>query len=202
MLTGGKQFSTNVGLARVNVIFTVTDPARGAEGGISAFIVETEAYGLRTGKIEGTMGIRGSQNGELLLESCVVPVADRIGQERDGYRLALPAFDRARIGIATQVVKVVLGAFEYAIQYTRQRVQFGNAVAEHEGTQFLIVELATQIDAACLLVQRTATLLDTHGAPDIAITQATAVAKLFASDMAGACDDGSCPAARRLWLHT
>jgi alkylation response protein AidB-like acyl-CoA dehydrogenase len=184
VLTGGKQFITNAGLAQVNIIFAVTDPARGADGGISAFIVDSDTPGFHVGKIEDTMGIRGSQNGELLLDGCAVPLANRIGQEGEGYRLALATFDRARVGIGAQAVGVARGAFEYAVQYAQQRIQFGKPIAEHEGVQFLIADLATQIDAARLLVHRAATLLDTPGAPTIAVTRATSMAKLFASDMA------------------
>ncbi len=183
VLTGRKQFITNAGLAHVNVIFAVTDPARDANGAISAFVVESGTPGFRAGKIEDTMGIRGSQNGELLLDECAIPVANRLGQEGDGYRLALATFDRARVGIGAQAVGVARGAFEYAVQYTRQRVQFGKPIADHEGVQFLIADLATQIDAARLLVHRAAMLLDDH-APAAAITRATAMAKLFASDVA------------------
>ena len=182
-LTGAKQFITNAGIAHVNVIFAVTDPARGRDGGISAFVVESETPGFRVGKIEDTMGIRGSQNGELLFDECVVPLSNRIGQEGDGYQLALATFDRARVGIAAQAVGLARGAFEYAVQYARQRVQFGKPIVEHEGVQFLIADLATQIDAARLLVQRAAALLDEH-APDRAVTRATSMAKLFASDTA------------------
>ncbi|HEU5347914.1 MAG TPA: acyl-CoA dehydrogenase family protein [Ktedonobacterales bacterium] len=183
VLNGGKQFITNAGLARVNVIFAITDPERGVDGGMSAFIVESDMPGFRAGKIEDTMGIRGSQNGELLLEDCAVPVENRIGQEGDGHQLILATFDRARVGIGAQAVGVAQGAFDYALQYARQRVQFGRPIAEHEGVQFLIADLATEIDAARLLVRRAATLLDT-GAPAAEITRATSMAKLFASNMA------------------
>jgi len=183
MLSGGKQFITNAGLAHVNIIFAVTDAERGADGGMSAFIVESGTPGFRVGKIEDTMGIRGSQNGELLLDGCVIPLGQRIGSEGDGYRLALATFDRARAGIGAQAVGVASGALDYAIQYTRQRVQFGKPIANHEGIQFLIADLATQVDAARLLIHRAATLLDNHveGAD---VTRATSMAKLFASDTA------------------
>lgn len=183
VLSGGKQFITNAGLAQVNIIFAVTDAERGADGGMSAFIVESGTPGFRVGKIEDTMGIRGSQNGELLLDGCVVPLGQRIGSEGDGYRLALATFDRARVGIGAQAVGVASGALDYAIQYTRQRVQFGKPIAGHEGIQFLIADLATQVDAARLLVHRAATLLDNHveGAD---VMRATSMAKLFASDTA------------------
>lgn len=183
VLSGGKQFITNAGLAHVNIIFAVTDAERGADGGMSAFIVESGTPGFRVGKIEDTMGIRGSQNGELLLDGCVVPLGQRIGSEGDGYRLALATFDRARVGIGAQAVGVASGALDYAIQYTRQRVQFGKPIAGHEGIQFLIADLATQVDAARLLVHRAATLLDNHveGAD---VMRATSMAKLFASDTA------------------
>jgi len=183
MLSGGKQFITNAGLAHVNIIFAVTDAERGADGGMSAFIVESGTPGFRVGKIEDTMGIRGSQNGELLLDGCVIPLGQRIGSEGDGYRLALATFDRARVGIGAQAVGVASGALDYAIQYTRQRVQFGKPIANHEGIQFLIADLATQVDAARLLIHRAATLLDNHveGAD---VTRATSMAKLFASDTA------------------
>jgi alkylation response protein AidB-like acyl-CoA dehydrogenase len=183
VLSGSKQFITNAGLAHVNIIFAKTDSARGADGGISAFIVESGTPGFRVGKIEDTMGIRGSQNGELLLDGCVVPLEQRIGEEGDGYRLALATFDRARVGIGAQAAGVARGAFEYAVQYAQQRVQFGKLIAEHEGMQFLIADLATQIDAARLLVHRAAVLLDS-GAPAAEVTRATAMAKLFASDAA------------------
>ena len=183
VLSGSKQFITNAGLAHVNIIFAKTDSARGADGGISAFIVESDTPDFRVGKIEDTMGIRGSKNGELLLDGCVVPLEARIGAEGDGYRLALATFDRARVGIGAQAVGVASGALEYAIQYARQRVQFGKPIADHEGIQFLIADLATQVDAARLLVHRAATLLDSHieGAE---VTRATSMAKLFASDVA------------------
>ena len=183
VLSGGKQFITNAGLAHVNIIFAVTDAERGADGGMSAFIVESGTPGFRVGKIEDTMGIRGSQKGELLLDGCVVPLGQRIGSEGDGYRLALATFDRARVGIGAQAVGVASGALDYAIQYTRQRVQFGKPIAGHEGIQFLIADLATQVDAARLLVHRAATLLDNHveGAD---VMRATSMAKLFASDTA------------------
>lgn len=183
VLSGGKQFITNAGLAHINIIFAVTDAERGADGGMSAFIVESGTPGFRVGKIEDTMGIRGSQNGELLLDGCVVPLGQRIGSEGDGYRLALATFDRARVGIGAQAVGVASGALDYAIQYTRQRVQFGKPIAGHEGIQFLIADLATQVDAARLLVHRAATLLDNHveGAD---VMRATSMAKLFASDTA------------------
>ena len=182
VLSGSKQFITNAGLAHVNIIFAKTDPARGADGGISAFIVESGIPGFRVGKIEDTMGIRGSKNGELLLDGCVVPLETRIGAEGDGYRLALATFDRARVGIGAQAVGVASGALDYAIQYARQRVQFGKPIADHEGIQFLIADLATQVDAARLLVHRAAMLLDSHieGAD---VTRATSMAKLFASDV-------------------
>jgi alkylation response protein AidB-like acyl-CoA dehydrogenase len=183
VLSGSKQFITNAGLAHVNVIFAKTDPVRGADGGISAFIVESGTPGFRVGKIEDTMGIRGSQNGELLLDGCVVPLDQRIGEEGDGYRLVLATFDRARVGIGAQAVGVASGALDYAVTYARQRVQFGKPIAAHEGVQFLIADLATQIDAARLLVHRAATLLDS-GAPAAEVTRATAMAKLFASDAA------------------
>lgn len=183
VLSGSKQFITNAGLAHVNVIFAKTDPVRGADGGISAFIVESGTPGFRVGKIEDTMGIRGSQNGELLLDGCVVPLEQRIGEEGNGYRLALATFDRARVGIGAQAVGVASSALDYAVTYARQRVQFGKPIAAHEGVQFLIADLATQIDAARLLVHRAATLLDS-GAPAAEVTRATAMAKLFASKAA------------------
>ncbi len=184
VLSGSKQFITNAGLAHVNVIFAVTDPERGADGGISAFIVESGTPGFRAGKIEDTMGIRGSQNGELLLDSCVVPLEARIGAEGDGYRLALATFDRARVGIGAQAVGVASGALDYAIEYARQRVQFGKPIADHEGIQFLIADLATQVDAARLLVHRAASLLDSDAEGADTVTRATSMAKLFASDTA------------------
>ena len=183
ILSGGKQFITNAGLAHVNIIFAVTDPARGVDGGLSAFVVESGAPGFRVGKIEDTMGIRGSKNGELLLDDCVVPLGARIGAEGEGYRLALATFDRARVGIGAQAVGVASGALDYALRYAQQRVQFGKPLTDHEGIQFLIADLATQVDAARLLVHRAATLLDSK-LDGATVTRATSMAKLFASDTA------------------
>ena len=112
-----------------------------------------------------------------------MPVEARIGQEGDGYRLALATFDRARVGIGAQAVGVASGALDYAVTYARQRVQFGKPIADHEGIQFLIADLATQVDAARLLVHRAASLLDSH-ADGADVTRATSMAKLFASDTA------------------
>jgi alkylation response protein AidB-like acyl-CoA dehydrogenase len=180
VLNGTKQFITNAGLARVNVVFAVTEPEAGARG-MSAFVVEQDQPGFRSGKIEDTMGIRGSRNGELIFEDCAIPAANLLGREGDGYEIAMSTFDRSRIGIAAQALGIAQAALDTAITYARQRVQFGRPIIEHEGLQFLLADLATEVEAARLLTYHAARRIDAGRPP---FTRETAMAKLYASNAA------------------
>ncbi|HEY7358599.1 MAG TPA: acyl-CoA dehydrogenase family protein [Ktedonobacterales bacterium] len=181
ILNGSKRFITNAGLAHVNVVFAVTDPARGTSGGISAFIVEKDYPGFSIGKIEEKMGIRGSQTGELIFTDCEVPAENLLGGEGDGFKIALMTLDRTRPGIGAQAVGVAQGAIDFAVQYTKERQQFGKALAENQGLQFMLADMATKVQAARLLVYDVAERID-RGESDV--SRYSAMAKLFASDTA------------------
>ncbi len=180
ILNGSKRFITNAGLAHVNVVFAVTDPAQGTRG-ISAFIVEKDYPGFSIGKIEEKMGIRGSQTGELIFEDCEVPAENLLGREGDGFKIALMTLDRTRPGIGAQAVGVAQGAIDFAVQYTKERVQFGHALAENQGLQFMLADMETKVQAARLLVYDVAERID-RGEKDV--SRYSAMAKLFASDAA------------------
>jgi alkylation response protein AidB-like acyl-CoA dehydrogenase len=181
ILNGSKRFITNAGLAHVNVVFAVTDPSKGTRGGISAFIVEKDYPGFQIGKIEEKMGIRGSQTGELIFEECEVPAENLLGREGDGFKIALMTLDRTRPGIGAQAVGVAQGALDFAVQYTKERVQFGKPIAENQGLQFMLADMATKIQAARLLVYDVAERIDRG---ETNVSRYSAMAKLFASDMA------------------
>jgi alkylation response protein AidB-like acyl-CoA dehydrogenase len=180
ILNGSKRFITNAGLAHVNIVFAVTNAAQGTRG-ISAFIVEKDYPGFSIGKIEDKMGIRGSQTGELIFENCEVPAENLLGQEGDGFKIALATLDRTRPGIGAQAVGVAQGAIDFAVQYTKERVQFGHALAENQGLQFMLADMATKVQAARLLVYDIAERID-RGESDL--SRSSAMAKLFASDTA------------------
>ena len=181
ILNGSKRFITNAGLAHVNVVFAVTDAAQGTRSGISAFIVEKDSPGFSIGKLEDKMGIRGSQTGELIFENCEVPAENLLGREGDGFKIALMTLDRTRPGIGAQAVGVAQGAIDFAVQYTKERVQFGHALAENQGLQFMLADMATKVQAARLLVYDVAERID-RGESDV--SRYSAMAKLFASDAA------------------
>jgi len=180
ILNGVKHFITNAGLAHVNIIFAVTDPEADTRG-ISAFIVEKDFPGFRLGKIEDKMGIRGSQTGELILEDCEVPAKNLLGGEGNGFKIAMATLDRTRPGIGAQAVGIAQGALDFAVNYAKQRVQFGRPIAENQGLQFMIADMATEIEAARLLVYNVAEMID-RGEPRF--TKQSAMAKMYASDVA------------------
>src|SRR5262249_55499605 len=132
VLNGLKHFITNAGIAHINTVFAITDPAAGTRG-ISAFVVEGDTPGFHMGKIENKMGIRGSQTGELVFEDCAIPVANRLGEEGEGFKIALATLDRTRPGIGAQALGIAQGALDFAVQYAKQRVQFGHAIGEYQG---------------------------------------------------------------------
>jgi alkylation response protein AidB-like acyl-CoA dehydrogenase len=181
ILNGSKRFITNAGLAHVNVVFAITDPSRGTRGGISAFIVEKDYPGFSIGKIEEKMGIRGSQTGELIFEDCEVPAENLLGREGDGFKIAMMTLDRTRPGIGAQAVGVAQGAIDFAVQYMKERRQFGKPLAENQGLQFMLADMATRVQAARLLVYDVAERID-RGESDV--SRYSAMAKLFASDTA------------------
>lgn len=180
ILNGAKRFITNGGLAQVNSIFAITDPNQGTRG-ISAFIVEKDFPGFAVGRVEDKMGIKGSQTAELLFTECEVPVENLLGREGDGFKIAMMTLDRTRPGIGAQAVGIAQGALDLAVSYSKQRVQFNRPIAENQGIQFMLADMATKVEAARLLVYNAAEMIDSGGP---SVSKYSAMAKMFASDAA------------------
>ncbi|MDP9251306.1 MAG: acyl-CoA dehydrogenase family protein [Chloroflexota bacterium] len=179
VLNGSKRFITNAGVAETYIVTALTE--RDADSGhISAFIVESDAPGFSIGRLEEKMGLHASRTGELLFEDCRIPLANLLGPEGEGDRLFLKTLDGGRIGIGAMALGLAQAAYEAASAYAKERQQFGRPIASFQGVAFMIADMATQIDAARLLVYRAAWLKD-QGRP---YTTEAAMAKLFASEMA------------------
>ena len=179
LLNGSKVFITGGGIADTYVIFAMTDKSKGNHG-ISAFIVDKDDAGFKIGKIEHKMGIRGSQTSELIFEDVVLPADRLLGKENGGFKIAMTTLDGGRIGIASQALGIAQGALDKAVQYMKERVQFGKTLDKFQGLQWMIADMATKIDAARLLVRRAAFNKD-NGLP---YTKEAAMAKLFAAETA------------------
>ncbi|MFN2451763.1 MAG: acyl-CoA dehydrogenase family protein [Candidatus Dormibacteria bacterium] len=180
VLTGSKIWITNGGVADVVVVFAKTDPGAGSRG-ISAFVIDSASRGFRATDIHGKLGIRGSNTAELQFDEVVVPAANRLGEEGDGFKIALRVLDRSRPGVAAQALGIAQGALDYAVNYARERQQFGKAIAEFQGIQFMLADMEAATAAARAMVYRASQLIDDHS-PEV--TQAAAIAKLLASDAA------------------
>jgi butyryl-CoA dehydrogenase len=179
VLSGSKRFITNAGVADTYIVTAVTD--RNADSGkISAFIVEAGTPGFTIGRMEEKMGLHASNTGELLFDDCRIPADNLLGEEGDGDRLFLKTLDGGRIGIGAMALGLAQAAYEAASSYARERQQFGRPIASFQGVAFKIADMATQIDAARLMVYRAAWLKD-GGQP---YSTEAAMAKLFASEVA------------------
>jgi alkylation response protein AidB-like acyl-CoA dehydrogenase len=178
ILNGTKMWVTSGSVADVVVVMARTGGA-GAKG-ISAFIVETSTPGVAVGKIERKMGLHASPTTELIFTDCRIPAANRLGEEGQGLAFALTTLDVGRVNIGAGATGVAQAAFEIARDYARERIQFGQPIAEFQAVQFMLADMVMQIDAARLLTYRAATLLDEQGD---AVKEA-AEAKCFATDMA------------------
>jgi alkylation response protein AidB-like acyl-CoA dehydrogenase len=178
-LTGSKIWITNGADAEVTIVFATVDRARGREG-ITAFVVERDTPGLRIGAHERKMGIRDSVSAELVFEEALVPMANRLGGEGEGLKVALSALGAGRISIAAACVGLARAALEHAGRYALQRSQFGRPIADQEMIQAMLADGATRVEAARLLTWRAARLRDA-GQP---INAASSMAKMFASDAA------------------
>ena len=179
VLNGSKCFITNAGEASTYVVMAMTDKEKGNHG-ISAFIVEDGFEGFSIGKHEKKMGIRGSATASLVFENCIVPEENLLGKEGEGFKIAMHTLDGGRIGIAAQALGIAQGALDKAVQYMKERVQFGKTLDKFQGLQWMVADMATQIDAARLLVRRAAFNHDV-GLP---FTKEAAMAKLYASEVA------------------
>jgi alkylation response protein AidB-like acyl-CoA dehydrogenase len=182
VLTGRKAWVTNVGVSDIYTVFASTDPAAGQRG-ISAFVVERDWPGVAVGKLERKMGLRGSPTGELVLDEVRVPATNLIGEEGRAFGYAMTALEGSRPIVGAQAVGIAQGALDAAAGYVTERRQFGQPVADFQGVQFLLADLATRLEAARLLVYRACARLDA-GATGPAVARASAMAKLFASDAA------------------
>jgi len=179
LLNGTKTWVTNGSAAGVLLVFAKTDPAAGGKG-ISAFLVEPGFAGLRVGRHEDKMGQRSSPSVEILLNDCVVPAENRLGEEGQGLKIALSALDGGRIGIAAQAVGLAQGALEETVKYAKQRKAFGKSIGEFQAIQWMIADMQTEIEAARGLRYYAAWLKDAHPTKTGA---SASKAKLYASEM-------------------
>jgi len=179
VLNGSKHFITNGGFADVIITFGMTDKAQRARG-ITAFIVEKGFKGFAVGKEEHKMGIRGTNTCELVFTDMRVPVANVLGGEGQGFKIALTMLDGGRIGVAAQAVGIAQAAFEAAVKYSKERVQFGKPICEFQAIQWMLADMATRIEAARLLTY-SAALKKESGQR---FSKEASMAKLFASEMA------------------
>jgi alkylation response protein AidB-like acyl-CoA dehydrogenase len=181
VLTGTKYWITNAGVSDIYTVFAKTDPEAGRRG-ISCFVVEKE-WGVQVPKLEDKMGMRGSPTGEVLFDGVRVPVSNRVGAEGEGFYEAMWTFDRSRPAIGAQAVGIAQGALDAAVEYMKQRKAFGQVIAEFQGLQFMVADMATQVEAARSLVYLACAMADA-GDPDGRLQQTAAMAKYFASDVA------------------
>lgn len=179
VIDGVKQFITSGKHADVAIVMAVTDKAAGKRG-ISAFVVPTNTPGYRVARLEEKVGQHASDTAQIAFEGCRIPAANLLGEEGQGYRIALSGLEGGRIGIASQSLGMARAAFEAALRYAKEREAFGNAIFEHQAVQFRLADMATRIEAARQLILHAAALKDA-GQPCL---KQAAMAKLFASEMA------------------
>ncbi len=180
VLNGSKLFITNAGKADVFSVFTNHDKSAGHRG-VTAVVVERGTPGFTINDQHGKMGMKGCATAELVFDNCRIPVANRLGEEGEGYKLALKILDSSRIMIAAQCLGLAKGALDAALSYSKQRVTFGKVIATRQAIQFMLADMAVELDAARLLTYRAAALYDAglpHGTE-------SAMAKLYASEAAG-----------------
>lgn len=179
VLNGRKLWITNGKEAGIFILFSSVDPSAGYKG-ITAFIIEKNFPGFTVGKKEDKLGIRASSTCELLLEDCRVPRANVLGQPGKGYKIAIETLNEGRIGIGAQMAGVARGAWEYACHYAQERKQFGKTIADFQGIQFQLAQMATEIEAARLMVYNAARMKDAG----MNFVKEAAMAKLFSSQVA------------------
>jgi len=181
ILNGTKCFITNGGEAQIYIVITMTDKTKGSRGA-SAFIVEKDTRGFSFGKKEKKMGIRGSATRELIFNECKIPKENLLGREGQGFIIALKTFDVSRPGVAAQALGIAAGALEDAINYSREREQFGQSISSFQAIQHLLADMATEVEAARALIYATARMIDKG--PKVRVTKEAAMCKLLASDVA------------------
>ena len=182
ILNGSKRFITNAGVAHLYICFAKTDPTAGHDG-ISAFVVEAGTPGFEIGRIEPKMGIKGSTTGELFFDGCRVPAGNRLGEEGEGFRLAMRVLDRSRPGVAAQGLGIAQGATDYALEFARTRVTFGKPIAKHQLIAGMLADMETKCTAARTLLYHCGQMIDSGDAgPEL--TKLSAITKLFCTDVA------------------
>ena len=181
ILNGTKYWITNAGVSDTYTVFAKTDPDAGHRG-ISCFLVEKD-WGVKVAKLEHKLGLRGSPTGEVVFEDVRVPASHRIGEEGEGFRIAMHTLDRSRPTIGAQAVGIAQGAIDYATGYMQQRKAFGKPIADLQGLRFMVADMAMKTEAARGLVYQACSLIDA-GDPEGELTMVGAMAKCFASDTA------------------
>ena len=182
VLNGSKRFITNAGVAQVYTVFAKTDPDAG-HAGISAFVVEADAPGFEVARVEPKMGIKGSTTGELVFEDCRIPLANRLGEEGEGFKIAMRILDRSRPGIAAQGLGLAQGATDYALEYAKTRETMGKPIAQHQLVAAMLADMETKCEAARGLLYKFGQAVD-EGVDGPELTKLSAMAKLYCTDVA------------------
>lgn len=187
VLNGRKVFISNGSVAHGVTVFARTDPDSQGPKGISAFFVEKGTPGFTAVPMKGKLGLRSSDTAELIFEDCRIPAANRLGEEGEGFQIAMKTLDRSRPNIAAQALGVAQGAFDYAVEYIQQRRQFGRPIAAFQGVQFMLADMATEIEAARGLTYQAAIRVHEEGKGGARLVTAnrySAMAKMYATDVA------------------
>jgi alkylation response protein AidB-like acyl-CoA dehydrogenase len=182
VLNGGKRFITSAGIASVYVVFAKTDPSKGHPG-ISAFIVTADTPGFEVGRIEPKMGIKGSTTGEIFFNDARVPVANLLGEEGEGFKIAMRILDRSRPGIGAQGLGLAQGATDYAVEYAKSRETMGKPIGEHQLIAGMLADMETKCEAARGLLYKVGQMID-EGDTGAELTKLSAMAKLYCTDVA------------------
>jgi alkylation response protein AidB-like acyl-CoA dehydrogenase len=182
VLNGSKRFITNAAVASLYTVFAKTDPSAG-HAGISAFVVEADTPGFDVARLEPKMGISGSTTGELTFEDAHIPADNLLGEEGEGFKIAMRILDRSRPGVAAQGLGIAQGATDYALEYARTRETMGKPIAEHQLIAAKLADMETACEAARGLLYRFGRMVD-EGAPESELTKASAMAKLSCTDTA------------------
>src|SRR5213596_1223230 len=182
VLNGGKRFITNAGVASLYLVFAKTDPEAG-HAGISAFVVEADTPGFEVARIEPKMGIKGSTTGELVFEDLRVPAANLLGEEGEGFKIAMRILVRSRPGVAAQGLGLAQGATDYALEYAKTRETMGKPIGEHQLVAAMLADMETKCEAARGLLYRFGAAVD-EGIDESELTKLSAMTKLYCTDVA------------------
>ncbi len=182
VINGSKRFITNAGVADLYTVFAKTDPTAGHDG-ISAFLVEASSPGFEVGRIEPKMGIKGSTTGELFFNDMQIPAENLLGEEGEGFRIAMRILDRSRPGIGAQGLGLAQGATDYALEYAKERETMGKPIGQHQMISAMLADMETKCEAARLLLYKCGQLID-EGAEGSELRKISAMAKLYCSDVA------------------